>query len=85
MRTKSIPQMEKMFSDLIASKAWAKMSLDASALAPVLLVFSDPHGNREIPTEETMLEKSGIKTKAALRKALAELVALGYVEQGEKQ
>lgn len=69
----------KFVCDLIDAGIWAKMSPSARALYPVLLRFSDRNFSPVYPGSKKLLELTGFKQKASLRKARRELVDLGLI------
>src|SRR5690606_13774350 len=64
---------------LIDSGVWARMSGAARTLYPVLLRFSDRNFKPVYPGTKRLLELTGFKQKASLRRARAELVDLGLI------
>lgn len=78
----------KFVCALIDAGIWAKMSPAARTLYPVLLRFSDKHFSPVYPGTKKLLELTGFKQKASLRKARKELISLGLISitlgQGRK-
>lgn len=69
----------KFVSALIDQGIWARMSAAARTLYPVLLRFSDRHFKPVWPGTKVLLELTGFKQKASIRKARQELVKLGLI------
>ncbi len=69
----------KFVSALIDTGLWARMSAAARTLYPVLLRFSDRHFKPVWPGTKLLLELTGFKQKASIRKARQELVQLGLI------
>lgn len=69
----------KFVSALIDAGIWARMSAAARTLYPVLLRFSDRNFKPVWPGTKLLLELTGFKQKASVRKARQELVQLGLI------
>ncbi len=69
----------KFVTHIIRSHVWARLSPGARTLYPVLLSFSDGNFKPVYPGTKTLLELTGFKHKASLRKARNELEQKGLV------
>ena len=72
-------QYLKFVVALIDSGIWARMTPAARALYPVLLRFSDGHYKPVYPGTKRLLELTGFRQKASLRKARRELEDLRLI------
>ena len=69
----------KFATGIIESGLWAKMSATARTLYPVLLRFSDRNFKYVYPGAQCLMQLTGFKSKASLKRARKELVALGLI------
>lgn len=77
-------QFFKFPTQLIRSGAWGRLSTAARTLYPVLLSFTDRNYSPVYPGSNRLLELTGFKQKASLRRAREELQKEGliFVEKG---
>lgn len=70
----------KFMSDIIDSGLWAKLSVGARTLYPVLLKFSDQNFKQVWPSTGTLMQLTGFKTKKSVIEAKKDLVKAGLIQ-----
>jgi len=71
----------RIMADIIESGLWAKLSVGARTLYPVLLKFSDSSFKPVWPATETLLRLTGFRTKKSIVLAKRDLVQAGLLFQ----
>lgn len=66
--------------DIIESGTWAKLSVGARTLYPVLLKFSDQNFKHVWPSTKTLLELTGFRTKKSIIEAKKDLILNGLIQ-----
>lgn len=70
----------KIMVDIIDSGLWARLSVGARTLYPVLLKFSDQNFKQVWPSTSTLMKLTGFKTKKSIIEAKKDLIEAGLIQ-----